>query len=289
MATIFRQKVVSNTVTFNDALPSGAYNFAVDICDGWKDTGDPEESSVELGSYRDGVSAASFFPVRAKFVTVGGYVVATSDVAAETLSDVLVRDAFPRNKKFAFARYEGTPKFLNVRRSGPVEFDWSAVPNGFRWSTTLMAEDPFRYGMTPLSGSTGVAATGTTGHTFPVTFPMTFSGSVSGSTSAANVNNVGTAPSSNFTAALTGNLAKGAWRLSNDTTGQSIGFNIALSTTDQLIIDFNNQVATLNGFPVSADYLGTFWQLVPGTNAIRLYAEYDANASATISGYSAWE
>lgn len=289
MSTIFRQKVVSNGVSFNDVLPSGAYNFAVDVCDGWKDTGDPEESSIELGSYRDGSSSASFFPVRSKFITVGGYVVAASEAGAETLADVLVRDAFPRNTSFVFSRYESVPKFMYLRRSGPVEFDWQAVQNGFRWSTVLMGEDPFRYSLTKQTSSTGINGTGLTGHTFPVTFPMTFTGTTSGSNTAAVLTNAGTAYSSNFTATLTGNLAKGAWRLSNDTTGKAIGFNVALSTTDQLVIDFDNQVATLNGFPVSTDYIGTFWQLAPGVNSIRLYAEYDANASAIISGYSAWE
>jgi len=291
MATIFKHKVVANTVTFNDSsvLPAGAQVWGLDIMDGWKDTGDPEESIVELGSYRDGSSSASFYPIRSKYVTVGGYVLAASEAEAEALADVLARDAFPRNQSLVLTRYEAVPKFANARRSGPVELDWSAVQTGFRWTTVLVLEDPFRYSTEVLSGSAGVAATSTVGHTFPVTFPMTFGASVSGTGNGTSVNNKGTAYSSNFTATLNGVLNKGAWRLANDTTGKSIGFNVALATTDQFVLDFKNQIALLNGSPVSLDYTGTFWQLAPGSNSIRLYAEYDANASVTITGYSAWE
>jgi hypothetical protein len=288
MATIFRHKVVANTVTFNDVLPASAVAFGVDIMDGWKDSGDPEESSVELGSYRDGVSSASFFPIRSKFITIGGYVYATSEANAEAVSDLLVRDAFPRNRSFPLYRYEAVPKFMNVRRSGPVEFDWSAVQNGFRWSTVVMAEDPFKYSLAAQVASTGVSGGIVSGHTFPVTFPMTF-GSGSSVIIGAGITNAGTAYSHNFTARIVGPLSKGAWRLANDTTGDSIGFNVGLISSDQLVIDFLNQTATLNGSPISTDYTGSFWQLAPGSNVIRLYAEFDPGASATITAYSAWE
>lgn len=290
MATIFRHKVVSNTVTFNEAVnaPAGALQWGVDIMDGWKNTGDPEESAVELGSYRDGQSSSSFWPVRNRFVTIGGYAVAASEAGAEALSDVLVRDAFPRNQLLTVTRYEGIPKFVLAKRSSPVEFDWTAVQNGFRWLTTLSCDDPFKYGTTTFTASGGVAGSSVTGHTFPVTFPMTFSGTGNTTTGISLINH-GTAYSPHFTATINGTLAKGAWRLSNDTTAKYIGYNVALSTTDLLVIDFRNQIATLNGVLLTSDYIGDFWQLAPGSNTIRLYAEYDVNALASITGYSAWE
>jgi hypothetical protein len=292
MATIFRQKVVSNNVTFNSgvALPVGATNFGLDIMDGWKDTGDPEESLVELGSYRDGSSSASFYPIRSKFLNLGGYVTATNVANAEALADKLVRDCFPRNTSFRLERYEAVPKYMSVRRSSAIEFDWTVVPEGFRWSTTLVAEDPFRYELSPNTIFTGVANTASGGHTFPVTFPMTFNTGGSGTGAGAGVYNSGSVATSNFTISLFGPLSKGGWRISNDTTGQAIGFNVSVpSGTDTLVIDFLNQVATVNGFAVSSDYFGDFWQLVPGNNTIRLYAEYDPSASATINYFSAWE
>jgi hypothetical protein len=288
MPTIFKHKVVSNTVAFNDVLPSGAGMFGVDVLDGWKDTGDPEESAVELGSYRDGSVSSSYFPIRSKFVTIGGYVVAGSVADAEDLSDVLVRDAFPRNRFFSLSRYEAVPKQMVVKRTSAIEFDWSVVENGFRWTTTLMAEDPFKYALTSQVVSAGTVGVNSSGHTFPVTFPMTF-GTGSTSSGGAGVVNEGTAASSNFVADISGNLTKGAWRLSNDTTGDFIGFNTAVGASDDLIVDFQNQIATLNGAVISSDYTGSFWKLIPGVNIIRLYAEFDPSAGFTITAYSAWE
>ena len=57
---------------------------------------------------------------------------------------------------------------------------------------------------------------------------------------------------------------------------------------EQAMLDLN-RIATLNGYPVSSSYTGSFWKLAPGTNAIRLYAEPNAQASVTIQSYSAWE
>ena len=291
MSTIFRQKVVINGVTFNDALaqPGSAQRWGIDIMDGWKDTGDPDPGRVELGSYRDGSASASFFPVRTKFVTLGGYVLASDGATAEQLADVLTRDAFPRNRTFQLARYEAVPKFITARRESAVSFEWdSMMENGFRWSTTVSADDPFKYALTTIGGSTGISGTSLTGHSFPVTFPMSFTGSSSTEQSMAVVN-AGTASSQNFTASISGPLNKGAWQLVNETTDETIGFNVAIGTTDVLVIDFLNQIATINGFPLNSDYTGAFWRLAPGTNTIRLYAEYNADASVSLTGYSAWE
>lgn len=291
MATIFKHKVVSNGVTFNEAVtvPAGAQAWGLDVMEGWKDTGDVEEFSTELGSYRDGVSSADFFPVRKRYVIVGGYVAATSEGQAEVLHDVLVRDAFPRNKVVTLTRYEGVPKQVTVRRASKFEVDWTAVQHGFRWQTTLLADDPLKYGLNMISGSGGISAVLATGHTFPVTFPMTFAGTGASGLTSIGMTNSGTAYSPRVVATLNGPLGKGAWRLTNETTGEFITFDVALLATDSLVIDFSARTATLNGFPVSSAYTGTFWKLAPGSNTIRLYAEPNATASVTIQSYSAWE
>jgi hypothetical protein len=249
---------------------------------------EPAELSTELGSYRDGSAAASFFPVRKRYITLGGYCVASDESQAERLHDILVRDAFPRNQVITLERHESVPKFVGCRRSGPIEMDWSVVRNAFRWQTTVMCEDPFKYALTEQSYSTGVSGTSLTGHSFPVTFPMSFTGTGSVA-SGISFYNEGTADSTNFFIQLNGPLAKGAWRLVNETTGGTLGYNVGLGAGDFMTLYFKEQTASLNDVPVIAPYTGTFWSLAPGSNAIRLYAEYDANASATIYGFSAWE
>lgn len=292
MATIFRQKVVSNGVTFNDSasVPAGAQAWGLDIMDGWKTTGEVEESSTELGSYRDGVSAASFFPVRKRYIVAGGYVAAATELDAETLHDTIVRDAFPRNKQLTVVRYEAVPKQVFVRRATSIEADWSAIRTGFRWQTTLMAEDPLKYALTPITGTGGISDVLASGHTFPVTFPMTFNGTGGAGYTSIGMDNTGTAPSPYIVATLHGPLSKGAWRLINDTNGDFISFDVALPTTaDVLVVDFRNRTALLNGYPVSAAYTGNFWKLEPGLNAIRLYAEPNASAYVELTAYAAWE
>jgi len=291
MPTIFRQKVMSNGISFNDpfANPLGVQAWGIDVMDGWKDTGDVEEFSTDLGSYRDGVSSADYFPVRKRYITISGYCAAESVAAAEAYHDLLVRDAFPRNKTLTFQRYEFVPKQVLCKRSAKIEVDWTAVPNGFRWMTTLLADDPMKYSISSVTGSGGISNIIQTGHSFPVTFPMTFNGTGGAGYTSIGINNIGTAPSAKLTATITGPLAKGAWRLINDTTGDSLSFDVALTSSDTLVVDFLSRTATLNGFQVSAAYTGTFWKLQPGLNTIRLYAEPNAQASVTIVGYSAWE
>jgi hypothetical protein len=290
MSTIFKHLVQAGTVDFNGGTPpDGARAWAVDIMEGWKTGGEVEERSTELGSYRDGVSASGFFPVRKRYIVIGGYVYASSEVDAEALHDVLVRDAFPRNKLITLTRHEAVPKYVLGRRSAAVEVDWSAVQTGFRWQTTLMCEDPLKYALGTETVSGGVAGLLVGGHTFPVTFPHTFDTGSAGGENGLGVSNLGTAYSPALTATLVGYLGKGSWRLQNDTTGEYIGFDTALQTTDTLVIDFKEQTALLNGYPISASYFGTFWKLAPGSNTIRLYAEYDPSAMVTIEYSSAWE
>lgn len=300
MPTIFRHKVLVTPYlngapievsTFNDGTftQPGALAWGIDIMEGWKTSGDVDESSVELGSYRDGVSAASFFPVRRRYLTLGGYAYAGTEADAETLHDWLMRYAFPRNLEIQVARYEAVPKQVLGRRSAALEVDWSAVQTGFRWQTTLLCEDPLKYSLTSSSVSGGIAGTLTGGHTFPVTFPHSFDTGSGGGYESLGVNNIGQAYSPHFTATLVGYLGKGAWRIQNDTTGEFIGFDTAIQTTDTLVIDFKQETALLNGYPISSAYYGSFWKLAPGTNTIRLYAEYDASAQVTIEHFSAWE
>lgn len=300
MSTIFRHKVHASplvngmeveTVTFNDStfLPLSALSWGMDIMEGWKTTGELEEQSTELGSYRDGVSAASFFPIRRRYITVGGYAYAATELQAEELYDWIIKMAFPRNCPIKLARQEAVPKYVMCRRSSSIEVDWTAVQTGFRWQTTLLCEDPLKYSLATTTVSGGIAGTLAGGHTFPVTFPHTFDSGAGGGDASLGVDNQGSADSPALVATLTGYLGKGAWRLANDTTGEFISFDTAVQTTDELVIDFRAQTALLNGYPISANYLGSYWKLIPGPNTIRLYAEYDASSTVTLEYSSAWE
>lgn len=291
MTTIFRDKVTAgpaNEVTFNDAAlkPAGAVVWGLDTLEGWDRTPEIDFISTSLGGSVDGEVAAAFAPARARHLLVAGYCMASSRAAAASLYDVLVRDAFPRNREILLTRYEPVPKFLRVRVSAPRQID-PVGPTNFRWVAELTAVDPFRYGLTVISGSAGVAGQSSGGRTYPRTYPLEYATVTEGSANSVTLVNEGTAGSFPF-ATLHGPIEPG-WRLSNDTTDKAVQFDIGLGSGDELEIDFRQGTARLNGFPITALITGDFWEVEPGPNIIRLYGTFDPSASFDISANSAWE
>lgn len=291
MSTIYKQRIESGDVVFNaiPENPSGALSWGIDVMEGWKSTGEPDVLSTELGPNRDGVALNDYFPVRQRFITIGGWAYAATEAQAEALADVLVRDAFPRNTSVKLTRFEANPRYATVRRSSQLETDWSAVQTGFRWSVTVVAKDPLLYGADAIDVSAGVAGQSVGGLTFTVDFPVVFTGSAGLGSDSANVVNRGTANSPSIRATLTGPLPRGSWKITNDTTGQELSYDIGVGSGETLYIDMQNQIATLNGFAISVPPDGDFLTLVPGNNVLRLYAEYDAAAGMSINAESAWE
>lgn len=291
MPTIFRQRVTINGVAFNDdaAKPAGAVNWILDVMDGWDNTPDPDVRMTPLGVSRDGSSSADFFAYPNRVLTIGGAVYASSAAVAETLRDLLLSTVMPRNKNLEVTRQQSSLKFLTARRAGVFETDWP-MDSGFRWQTTLMADDPFKYSSTTVSGSAGVSGNASYGYTFPHTFPLTYTLLGSGDVSALGIVNAGTVSSRKFTVSITGPLTAGGWRLRNDTNGGELGFDVGLlSSTDVLLIDFMGETVLLNGYPIAYTLSGDFWGLDPGSNTIRLYADYNATTQFTVVARSAWE
>ena len=290
MPTIFKHPVSLGTQTFNDpsAKPDGAVTWIIDVLDGWKDTPEPQVRSTPLGASQDGSSSADFFPYESRFITIGGAVYATDEAAAEALHDLIVRDVVPRNKDLFLSRDEAVPKFVTCRRSAAVETEW-VMPNGFRWQTTVQCDDPLKYSPSIVSGSAGVASGLTYYRTYPRIYPLSYTISGSGDTSSVGINNAGTAATSQIYVSITGPLPANAWRLRNDTNNGEFSVNVGLGTTDSLEISFATQTVKLNGYEIAYQLQGDFWKMDPGTNIIRLYADYNAASTFTVVARSAWE
>jgi hypothetical protein len=289
MPTIFRDRVTLGALDFNYASgqPADAQVWGVDVMEGWKTSPDMTVYASVLGGERDGEVSGDFAPLQARHLLVGGYVKAATRAQAEALHDIIVRDGVPRNRELLLVRYETVPKFLRVKREGPIETDWP-MEDGFRWQVTLRADDPFRYGLTEVSGSAGTAGQSSGGRRYPRTYPLRYLTVTGGDNNLVVLVNDGTAPTWPV-ATLTGPLPAGGWRLSNETVGGELRYDVDLQTGDVLDIDFQNEVALLNGFPVSGAITGDFWRVVPGPNVIKLYADEALGAGFTITINPAWE
>jgi hypothetical protein len=293
MPTIFRDKVTVNggtsLVTFNDITqyPAGAGHWCIDVLDGWDDTADLELASSLRGGV-DGEVLGSFAQAKARHLLIRGYVVAGDRARSEALKDQ-IRSSWPRNVDLVLSRYEPVPKFVRCRRNGKIEFPpGEDVGTGFAFRLPVIAPDPFKYALAPVSGSAGVAGQSTGGRTYPRTYPMVYT-TTTGSGNAVVIVNAGTAPTPPYIT-LTGPLVKGAWRVVLENTGDTFQMDIGLGAGDTMVLDFRNRLALLNGYPVTANITGDYWYLPPKVSStVRLYADFDPAAGIAVSAYSAWE
>jgi hypothetical protein len=290
--TIFRDKVVAGTVTFNDRLnmPAGCVEFGLDTLDGWRKSSDLDVRSTPYGGAVDGESSNGYWSANARHLIASGYVVALDRMTAEEVEDIILGDAFPTNEDIVLVRYEGIPRFMRVKVTGEAEVI-NVGPNNFRWIVPLQTVgSPFKFSYEPLQGeigTSGAAGISTGGRTYPRTYPLTYVSTDDGSGNSVALYNHGTAPADPFVE-IYGPLPKGGWRLENATTGEFIQFDVDLSSTDLLTIDFSERVARRNGYPVTALITGDFWKARRGVNVVKLYAPYDEATSFTISINSAW-
>lgn len=292
MPTIFRDKVVCGTVTFNDVptRPAGAVQFGLDQIDGWRKSPSIQVRSAPYGGAVDGEEASGYWAANARHMTISGYVVAVDRAAAETLEDIITGDAFPVNQDLILVRYEGITRFMRVRVEGEVEI-LNVGPNNFRWLVPVQTVgSPFKFSYDPLAGESdtaGVSGISSGGRTYPRMYPLVYTTNEEGEGNGVTLVNHGTAPAHPI-ATLSGPLPAGGWRLENSRTGDFIQFDVGLTATDELVIDFAERTAMLNGYPVTSSISGDFWTVLRGANTIKLFAPYDAAAEFTISINSTW-
>jgi hypothetical protein len=292
MPTIFRDKVTvapagGSTLTFNDLAtqPAGTVTWGLDVLDPWDSTSPMDVTFTPIGNV-DGEVPGDFFELRGRMLTVGGYVEAVDRATAEALRDQIYL-AFQRNVDVTLTRYETIPKFVKGRFIGDWGMTWVG-PTAFRWGTKIKSGDPMKYGLAASSGSAGVAGRSSGGRSYPRTYPLTYTTVTNNAADSVAIINNGTGNTQGI-ASIHGPLLRGAWHLSNDTTGKDLRVDIDVATTDTLLIDFKNQIVTLNGSLVVANTIGDFWVIKPGVNIIKLYADYDPAAGFTMTAYPAWE
>lgn len=291
MPTIFRDLVTVGDVVFNDRtdMPPLALEWGIDLMDNWSNTSEIDAVFTAVGSSAgDGAIPADYFPARQKEIVLSGAVEAANKADREYLEYYLKGTVFPRNQELTITRYEAVPKFVRARVSGQRVILPNVTKTGFRFQIPLTQADPFKYSITTVTDSTGVAGGGTAGFTFPITFPFTFSAYDSGTgDNQVVINNSGTfyAPP---VITLTGPLNRG-WFLMNATTGKTLRFDIDIEAGQELVIDHRTETALLDGSTVVAKIVGDFWKLIPGNNIVKLFADFDAAAGFEITTHSVWE
>jgi hypothetical protein len=294
--TILGDKVTcissAGAVAFNNAASigvdwPGAIKVCIDDVPQWQDTVDLNVISVPRG-FGDGAYTAARFPAKSRVLTVGGYVVAPTRLLLDQTFDRMALLAFPQDEDIQFTRFEPIPKYVTARVAGPITVEqYHGREGGLRFEATLLCSDPFKYdALNTLAGSSGVAGLSTGGRTYPRVYPLVYGTTAQGSANQVILSNIGTAKTyPKFQ--IDGPLASG-WRLENSTTGDEESFDITLSTGDILVIDNGAKSAYLNGNLVNGLLNGDWWQLAQGTNVVKLFGDYNATASFTVTAVSRW-
>lgn len=296
LLTIFHDRIAlfptdsAAGAAFNDVsvtLPDGVFQMGCNVLDGWDDTF-PIDAPVVTRGQIDGDIWATLFPARARHVVMGGWVTANSRENAVRARTWLNVNAWPRSRDLYLVRYEpDATKYLTVRREGSATFPKeNSAGFAFRFETPLVAVDPTKYALNiDISGTCGVAGVSSAGFQFPMVYPWQVPAGA-GATSQLNLVNNGDEPTGPV-CAIRGPLSAG-WRLSNLTTGKDILVNVDVPALTDLIVDCRQQTVVMAGQTLDAQITGDFWTLQPGANTVKLFGEFDEDASLTVTAQSAW-
>lgn len=245
---------------------------------GWSDappsTGSTEQRVADHGGWN---SAAYYGP---RVVEVEGSLIASDWTGASLAIDRLM-SAIPLSdtdwlyvdegarQLQALVRQEGDP--MVERRGG-----WA------RFSVSLIAADPRRYGVDEVTASTGLPET-TGGLSLPVSLPISIGATVSsGRVSVTNEGNMSTRP----TFVIAGPCP--AFSITHVGSGRRLASFEAVPDGRSLVLDADRRLALLDGTALRV-VTGTWFDLEPGVNEVAFTAAaYDPAARLDVTFRSAW-
>ena len=177
---------------------------------------------------------------------------------------------------------EPVPKQSLVRRSGPIA---ETYPNlgEVVFTIGLVAPDPRRYAAA-LQSATVQAAVTLNGVTPPLTPPVAMpANGLPAVVGATNGGNFETRP----VVQINGPIQNPSLTLLD--TGQVVSFTgVALAAGQQLIVDFDQRQATLNGALQPADISSAWWVLPPGAFTVRLGGIASSGSGMTVQWRDAY-
>jgi len=250
---------------------------------GWS-SGPPVRLELANRPQRDGAFDAPSFR-GARVVTLEGTAVAPDPDAKERAKDriaaVLADGSALRPLT---VRERLTTRLAMVRLSAETKVA-DRTPYSFSWSLQLTAPDPVRYGTDQRTAICGLPLPGT-GVVFPITaWPLDFGEPADGSMGLANAGTVTTWP----VWTISGECVQPVIR--NAATGQTLGFRLAMTGGDVLVVDVAARTVRLNGASRRAALLpGSTWFGLPaGTTGIEFDAlRTDAPAVLAVAWRDAW-
>lgn len=245
---------------------------------GWSDappsTGSTEQRVADHGGWN---SSAFYAP---RLVEVEGFLQASDWAGASEALDRLAT-AIPLDTPDWLYVDEGYRVLqVQVRQDGdPLTErlnDWA------RFSVSLIASDPRRYGSEEVSASTGLPQT-TGGLTLPIVLPIVIGAVVaSGRVSVTNAGNMATRPT--FT--VYGPCP--AFTITHIASGKRLASAEAVPVGRALVLDADRRTALLDGTALRV-VTGSWFDLEPGVNEIAFSAaSYDPDALMTVTFRSAW-
>lgn len=177
---------------------------------------------------------------------------------------------------------EPIPKQLQVRRSGQITETYPTLADVV-FTIGLIAPDPRKYS-TLLQSITVAQGSPAAGLVPPLTPPLTLpAGAPPMSASITNNGSFETRPTVTISGPISGPAVV------NQTTGQAVSFSgLTLASTDQLVVDFLNQRATLNSVFRTADLSSSWWVLQPGSATVQVTGTAGAGAQMTVAWRDAW-
>lgn len=275
--------------------------FVVHSIDGWDSTAAPDAVLVANGGGAGSVASGPWLPQQAGYVVTGKVIV---EPAVQVSFRKMIIEAFPADRDTPLIVYGDPSLQAFCRRMDRLEFFRQS--NYMAFSLPLVAGDPYKYGLVPLSGSLGVW----TGEEWYEAMQQPSAGlwavqmSVGGSTWSVSLaqdvptgpyplsltlDSDGDAQSSRVTVEVTGPLDAGDWFLWSETTNTQCWAEVSIADGQTLVIDAYDKSATMSGSDVTHLMYGDWPVLSPGQNTFRLAAGTDSSAYCEITALEAYE
>jgi hypothetical protein len=294
-----RRYLIGDLPVFNDGD-----DFLITDVDGWEDPAPPDAALVANGGGPGAVASSVWVP-KERALTLSGVVTVPADDQA--LMRRLLLKAFPADREVPLVGYANGASDVDlqlfVRRYDRPTFQ--RMPDFMEFTIPLIALDPFKYGLEPLTGTVGVwtgedwylAMTNSAG---VWNVPMTLSGGAWSATMQQDLPNgpypisttlvsAGDVASQRLTFTITGPLDAGDWWIWSETTNEQLWVEVGVTADQTLTLDCQRKTADLSGQDVTHLTYGSWLTLQPGTNSYRLVAGTDSDAFCVVSGLEAYE